>query len=313
MIKIISVDHGNRMMKTSNNSFMSGYIASDHLPTLDCDVLVYEGNEYILSDKRVIQKNDKTDDDSYFILTLFAIGKELISLDDIQALLTEEPINVELLTGLPPLHYKSFHLKFKEYFLKRKQPIKFALNKQPIAVNIKDVHVFPQAYAAAITAFDDIKDAPIVNIVDIGGYTVDIIQLENLKTNMDVCTTFYKGVNTLFQKINEHIRATGDKDIRESIIENILLNDLKSIENYSKARIELIQNQALKFATDVLLEVGHNGMDLTEDVTVFVGGGSMLLKEYLKKTNIAKKVIFVEDLCANAKGYQIIYYTQRES
>ena len=43
------------------------------------DIITYKGKDYTLVDKRMSQKNDKTKDESYFILTLFAIGKELVT------------------------------------------------------------------------------------------------------------------------------------------------------------------------------------------------------------------------------------------
>ena len=316
MAIVISLDHGNKMMKGHSCAFTSGYVECGHLPTMDSDVLLYEGKEYALSDRRVIQKNDKTEDESYLILTLFAIGKELLARN--QAATAEKPVDIELLAGLPPLHYKAMHKKFEQYFTSDARQFNFELNRQPMSIKIVKTHVFPQAYAAALTIYEQIKDSPIVNIVDIGGYTADCIQLENvhglgLRANMDICTSLYLGVNSLFKKINEQVRATGAQNIRDSVIENILCEDNNSLEHYSKARVELIKKEARKFSMEVLAEVAHTGLDLSEDITVFVGGGSMLLKKYLEQGGKTTKSIFVDDLFANVKGYQIIYEAQKSA
>ena len=76
MTKTISIDHGNRKIKTQNNTFSSAFVESSILPTLGGDILHYNGKEYTLIDQCMPQQNDKTVDDRYFILTLFAIGKE---------------------------------------------------------------------------------------------------------------------------------------------------------------------------------------------------------------------------------------------
>ena len=310
MKTVISIDHGNRQIKTSTgHAFTSGYVESGHLLTMDSDVLQFNKKEYALSDKCIIQKNDKSVDDDYFILTLFAIGKELMA-QPRQAANT--PYEVELLTGLPPLHYKSLRKKFKTYFTERDDIIKIRLNNRHMAITIKNAYVYPQAYAAALTVYDEIKEYPSVNIIDIGGYTADCLYLEKMQMNMNICTSLYKGVNTLFQKINEQARATGGQDIRESILENILRNDKKTIDNYSKSRVDLVQNQARKFAAEILSEASHTGQDLVEDMTVFVGGGAMLLRTYLEECNIAKRMIFVNDLFANAKGYEIIHCMKKK-
>ena len=315
MRKVIAIDHGNRAVKTVNNAFPSGYVESGHLPHLGGDVLVYQRKEYTLSDKCLAQKNDKTLDDSFFILTLFALGKELARDSDNSPENSPQPqvpetVPVELLVGLPPLHYKAMYKKFEKYFMDRGQRIEFELNGCRFNVKIESAQAFPQAFAAALTVYDRIKGSQVVSIVDIGGYTIDCLQLISLRPNMNVCTSLYMGVNTLFRMINEQVRATGAQNIPESVIESILLGDWKKLGDYSKPRIELVKNIAAKFACDILHEVEQTGLDLTEDKTVFVGGGSILLKEFLSNVGKAAKPVFVDDLHANAKGYHEIYKTQ---
>jgi len=312
MQRIIAIDHGNRMVKTLNHSFTSGYVESSHLPTMGGDVLVYKGKEYTLSDKRIAQMNDKTENDSFFILSLFAIGKELLESPEAGIKPQRgEVVTVELLIGLPPLHYKSMCKKFEQYFTAREYHIEFELNKQPLVIKITGAQAFPQAYSATLTVYDQINDSQIVSIVDIGGYTVDCLQLVNLRPNMEACTSLYMGVNTLFRKINEQVRATGAQDIRDSIIESIILGDRRVVNEYSQSRIDLIRESAQKFVLGVLAEIAQTGLDLAEDKTVFVGGGSILLKDHIIKTGKVKKPVFVNDVFANVKGYQMMYNTQK--
>ena len=42
------------------------------------------------------------------------------------------------------------------------------------------------------------------------------------------------------------------------------------------------------------------------------GGGAMLLKKYLESSDKIGRSIFVEDICANAKGYGLLYQIQRK-
>jgi plasmid segregation protein ParM len=214
---------------------------------------------------------------------------------------------VELLIGLPPLHYKAMYKRFEQYFTGRELRVSFELNKKPLTIEITGAQAFPQAYAAAITVYDKIKNSHMVNIVDIGGYTVDCLRLSKMQPDMEVCTSLYMGVNTLFQKINEQVRATGAQNIQESIIEAILMDDWKIISDYSTSRIELVRSRAQTFCMELLSEVSQTGLDLTENKTVFVGGGSILLKDYLVQTGKAPKALFVDDLYANAKGYFMLH------
>ena len=72
----IPLDHGNRNMKTAEEVFTSGFVESDLKPVLG-EYLEYNGKFYSLTGERIPYMRDKTLDDSFFILTLFGIGKEL--------------------------------------------------------------------------------------------------------------------------------------------------------------------------------------------------------------------------------------------
>ena len=88
MKKIISIDHGNRLIKTANESFPASFLEDSYLPSIGGDVLKYEGKTYTLVDQILPVQNDKTEDERYFILTLFAIGKELAGEAELMSKLT---------------------------------------------------------------------------------------------------------------------------------------------------------------------------------------------------------------------------------
>jgi len=311
MKKIISIDHGNRLMKSTRQAFPASYVESNYLPSIGGDVLNYDGKTYTLVDQSLPVLNDKTEDERYFILSLFAIGKELVEEADMFRKLTPHShINVELLIGLPLQHFETYRKKFERYFSERPGIIRFELNGMPYSIRITGATAFPQAYSAAVTVFDRLKDSNIVNIIDLGGHTVDCIQLNKFKPNMTLCTSLYWGVNTLFQSINDRMRSTGGRDISNSIIEGILQKDPADLSEYSEKRIDAVTSAAVSHSERMLAEISQKGFDLEEDKTVFMGGGSILLKEYILQAGKAKKPIFVDDVHANVKGYQMLYEMQ---
>ena len=103
------------------------------------------------------------------------------------------------------------------------------------------------------------------------------------------------------------MRAVGGRDISNCIIEGILKKDPTYIEEYSENRANTIISAAISHSERMLAEIVQKGFDLTEDKTVFMGGGSILLKEYVLQAGKAKKPIFVDDIHANAKGYKLFY------
>jgi len=305
---ILSADHGNRHIKTLKHAFPASYVESGHLPSFGDDVLVYNGKEYTLTDKRMPQKTDKTKDDSYFILTLFAIGKELAGdIATTSSISPGECIDIDLLVGLPPMHCKELGARFTSYFKEHGESISFEFNQRQHTIKITDVHVYPQAYAAAITIRESIMDARVVSLVDVGGYTVDLLQLVGFKPDMSVCTSLYSGVNTLFQRINEQVRAKGAKDIPDTVVEGIIQNNPKVLQNCSSERVALVHSCAEQFTQELVQSISQAGLDLEENRTIFVGGGSILLKAYIEKTGMVAKPHFVDNIKANAEGYLLLY------
>ena len=314
MKKIIPIDHGNRLIKTAHNVFPSSFLESKYLPSIGGDTLKYEGKSYTLVDQNLPVLNDKTEDGRYFILSLFAIGKELVEEAEMFRKLTpHDHIKVELPIGLPLQYYETYRKKFEQYFTNHSDVIKFELNGKSYAIKITGAYAFPQAYSAAITAFDKLKDSNILNIVDIGGYTVDCLQLNKFNPNMALCTSLYWGTNTLFESINDQMRPTGGRDLSNSIIEGILKKDPADLAEYSEKRIETVTSAALSHTERMLAEIAQKGFDLEEDKTVFMGGGSILLEEYIKQANKAKKPIFIDDVHANAKGYRDVRWNLKLS
>ena len=112
---LIAIDHGNKQMKTAHHTFSSGLCESDTKPPFGENVLRYKGKYYTLSDQRIPYMRDKTKDDRFFILTLYAIAFELRYL----RYPANETVDVALAVGLPPAHYGTQYKRFEQYFINR--------------------------------------------------------------------------------------------------------------------------------------------------------------------------------------------------
>ena len=310
--KIFVIDHGNRLIKTPYISFASGYVESGH-QLMDKDVLKYNDKIYVQDDSLLPQLTDKTVNDRYLILTLFAIGKELEAERESGQVrhIRGELIDVTLLIGLPLINYQAFNERYVQYF---KEPgiMAFEINGKSYSIRISEVYAYPQGFAAAISARKELEKTRVVNLIDVGGFTVDIARLTNLKPDGQTPTSLEWGVNNLFHRINEIARASGSKDIPVDVVEAILQNNEKAIRDASEKRLNLITSQAEAFAERILLEVSQKGLDLEEDTTAFIGGGSLLLKDYIDKMEKVKIPVFIENpVHANAIGYRLLYDAQQ--
>ena len=306
--KVIAVDHGNRNIKTLHHVFPSFLLECGHLPNISGDTLAYKGKEYVLVDRYLPPENDKTINNRYFLLSLMACGKELANSTSAFATLTQRDcIDIVLLCGLPPLHCKEMGGRFADYFKNREDPICFALNGKPMQVRFKEVNIYPQGFSAVLTTIERFMDVRSISVIDIGGFTVDILKLTGFIPDMSVCTSLYSGVSKLFERINERMRAKGLDNIDNSVIEGVLLGDEKVLIDSSQERIELITTKAASFTRELMAEIAQCGLDLAENRTVFIGGGSILLKEYIEKTNMVAKPYFINDVHANVRGYRLLY------
>jgi len=93
--------------------------------------------------------------------------------------------------------------RHREYYKGADERIDFESNNVPFSISIKDVSIYPQAFAAAVTIHDEVSMYKIINIVYVGGYTVDLLQLTDFKPDMTLCTCLLMGlrVTTIRGKI----------------------------------------------------------------------------------------------------------------
>ena len=160
----IAVDHGNRNMKTCSQVFTTGLTIQDKKPARGEKFLFYEGKYYVLSENRIPYQRDKTQDDRFFILTLFAIVKELEENPLIQP---EDVIQVDLPIGLPPKHYAELCERYESYFKRQGKIHDINYCGSTYHITIGEVMAFPQDYAAMMTMIEKLQQIPKVVGIDI--------------------------------------------------------------------------------------------------------------------------------------------------
>ena len=169
---IVGVDHGYAAMKTAHFSFPSGLVAYEHEPYTLKDVLEYGGKFYVVgSGRQALQKN-KTQTEDYYLLTLAAIAKELSFRH------AEPATEIHLAAGLPLTSFGREKNAFRDYLLRDGKTVNFRYEGQEYSIAIRKVSLFPQGYAAVLTQ-SILLDEPSVIVADIGGWTVDLMRLDN--------------------------------------------------------------------------------------------------------------------------------------
>lgn len=297
----ISIDHGNKQIKTAHRSFTAGLCVSDTQP-FGSDVLRFGGKYYTLSKQRIPYMRDKTVDDRFFILTLFAIAFELQR----QNTNPGEVEDIQLCVGLPPAHYGTQYEKFEKYFLER-GILDFTLDGKQYSIFISKAKCYPQAYAATVPIHREIKEYPKVIVLDIGGFTADYLLVEYGKPDLTVCDSLENGVIVLYNRIKSKINADFDLLLDEADIDAVLQ---EKPADYSDVIKKIIKNEAQLFIDDLLSKLRERMIDLRSGKTVFVGGGSILLKKQIENSGKVGVPIFVDEISANTKGYELLYMAE---
>ena len=201
---LIAVDHGNKQIKTVHTPpFTSGLIQSD-TPGFGTDALAYRGKYYTLTDQRIPYRRDKTEDERFFILTLFAIAHEIEAMEQYSGSL----MRVQLAVGLPPAHFGVQAKRFINYFNGR-GAVAFQFKGKTYAIFIENTACFPQSFSAAAATVKNLASFPRALVVDIGGFTADYVRLRNGVPDMAACDSLENGVILLYNRIWRKARSTG--------------------------------------------------------------------------------------------------------
>lgn len=296
---LISIDHGNKQIKTKRKTFVAGFVESDTKPPFGQNVLYYNNKYYTLTERRIPYMRDKTVDERYFILTLFAIGFELAEKNQ-QA---DETIDIQLAIGLPPAHYGAQYERFENYFLNR-GILDFQLDGNQYSIHISKALCFPQAYAAVMPIYQQIKQSPKVTVVDIGGYTADYLFIRSGEADLSICDSLDNGVIMLYNSIKSKINADFDILLDETDIDAILKG--KQTE-YEEIVIKVVNEQAQLFIGDLFGKLRERMVDLRSGKVVFVGGGSVLLEKQIRASGKVNSIMWVKEIAANTKGYELLY------
>jgi len=299
---VIGVDHGYADVKTPNFVFAKSVVTYEKEPPFMHDTVMFGGKYYCCGGERDTLRKNKTIDESYYILTLLAIAKELELRGNGEKNID---MDVDLAVGLPIQKFSSEKEKFIEYLKRPKllrdvSPVKFIYNKSSYTVRVTEVHVYPQGYSAIITKLTQIKE-PVI-ICDIGSWTVDVMQLnEKGVPEIGSCVSLEYGVSHLLSDIQKDVFANHDNNIKESLIENVL----KGTPNRVSADIvKTIDVKAKEYTREIRNRLIKNGFDIDNNRLIYIGGGANIVSKYSEKKIDKEDVI--GNVCANAIGYELI-------
>ena len=291
---IIGVDHGYAAMKTAHFSFPTGLVEYEHEPYTQKNVLEYGGRYFVVGSGRQPLQKDKIQTEDYYLLTLAAIARELTYRG------AERTAAVHLAAGLPLTSFGRDKKKFRDYLHRAGGPVSFRYEGVDYAVTIPEVSLFPQGYAAVLTQ-TELLDEPSVIVADIGGWTVDLMRLDNRIPNAATCRSLELGMIRCIDGISEQVRRMFGVSMTDAQIESVLRGDAGSMDERLRA---VIHAQADKYVRGLLSAITESVLDTRAMPAIFLGGGAALMKRRISATEGLCRPLILDDVCLNAKGYE---------
>ena len=288
-IEVIGIDHGWSNMKTSSQVFTTGVKEITTEPALFDGVLECKGKYYKVGSSRQEVRDTKTEDESFYLLTLAAVAKELKRRGLWEA-------RVFLAVGLPLTRFGSEKVDFMKYLTAEKD-VEFLYENVKYHILIESAAVFPQCYAAVADKLQTFNKKTL--IVDIGSWTIDIMPVVDKVPDESKCVTIPKGLITCMRTINEQCVRQLNGELDESFIQDIMRTGRCEID---RKYYDIAKTEIEAFCERVYNSIREYGYNLSTTPIVFVGGGASVMKLFggISQNNIS----YITDVKANAKGYE---------
>jgi plasmid segregation protein ParM len=286
---IIAVDHGYGNIKTANTVTHTGIAEYDSRPVFSGNILEYEGIWYRIGEQHKEFIPDKAADEDYFLLTLYAIARELH-----REHLTEA--NVHLACGLPLTWVRTQRETFRRY-LTQKEELSFSCNDVNYHIRITGCSIFPQGYPAIINHLDEFRG--INMLADIGNGTMNIMYINNKQPMENRCWTEKLGVNQCMIRAKNAVMDKFGVRIDDAIIEQVFRYGTADIgEEY----LDCIRSIAEGYVSELFATLRKYDYDPDLMKLYVIGGGACLLRHF--GTYDTARVEIIDDICATAKGYE---------
>ena len=181
--------------------------------------------------------------------------------------------------------------------------MKFRFEGVPHCVTITDVKLFPQGYSA-LTLFPNLlRDEPSVLLMDIGGWTVDLMRLDNGVPNAAACRSLELGMIRCMDEAREQVRRELGVSVTDAQIERVLSGKACSLDVGVQ---KVIDRQGDVYTRQLLSAVMEAGFDLHTLPVVMLGGGAAVVSRRVSEGKGVSRAFALEDDKVNAEGFERI-------
>ncbi|WP_419960679.1 hypothetical protein [Psychrobacillus sp. BM2] len=292
-----------------------------HSPALNENNIIYRVGSLATKSNNATELDpgsNKSEEDQTLVMLFASLALDAVREENSEVFKKNNNVidaNYTLGTGLPLREVKEGKdVGYRSQLLGSVHQVEFLVTPkyQGLKVNIKfdEVKIYPEGFAAYINLVMD-NDLNIINrdlvdksilIQDIGGLSTDVAVIKNRNVDDDKAQGFNLGVSEALESIREEIRLKHgvELDSRRDVVDIITRkNDRNHIMvNGSRTSVHDITDRILldlaKKEYRHLRNVWQKNSQT--EICYFVGGGAIVLKEYIKTLN------------NNLNGYNIEFF-----
>ncbi|RXT08827.1 ParM/StbA family protein [Ammoniphilus sp. CFH 90114] len=281
-----------------------------HSPTLKSNNIIYRVGHLATKSTNSTELDpgsSKSEEDQTIVMLLSALALDAVREENKEIFKRNHNV-VEatyiLGTGLPLREVKEGKdVAYRSSLLSSVHQVEFLVTPkyQGIKVNIKfeEVKVYPEGFAAYINLVmdnqlniinKDLIDKRII-IQDIGGLSTDIAVIKNRKVDDDKAQGFNIGVSESLEAIREEIRSKHgiELDSRRDVVEIITKKNDRNhimVKGSRTSVHDIVDRILLELAKKQYRHLRNIWQKNSQtEIGYFVGGGAIVLKEYLKALN----------------------------
>ena len=254
------------------------------------NLLAYNGRYYLIGNGHKEFEARKVMDEDYYVLTLAAIARELGTRNLTTA-------RVLLAVGLPLAWMAKQAEAYRDYLL-RSREVAFSFRGTDYSIELADVMVFPQGYAAIADRLNEFRDVNI--LADVGNGTVNLLRIVDRRPDAASMVTEACGVKDCAIAMRTALaNRHGGAKVDDSIIKRIIRSGGARING---DYLETLTDAARRYTEDLFRRFREYGYDEKTMRLYVVGGGSCLVRNFGRYD--PETVTVNGDIHANAKGYE---------
>ena len=155
--------------------------------------------------------------------------------------------------------------------------------------------------AALMTETGLLQDEPSMLLMDLGGWTVDLMRIDNAIPAADTAHSLELGMIRCVDDIREQVRRETGLSLTDAQIENMLAGQPCTVRDTVR---DIVNRQGRKYTEHLLSAVMEAGFDLRAIPAVLLGGGASVVSRHLSPKDGLCKTIFLLDDKVNAVGFE---------